>query len=283
MTARNVTQHWQAIATSDGAGVQLKRALGARPELRLDPFLMLDNFSSDNPDDYNAGFPAHPHRGFETVTYIIDGHMKHRDHLGNEGDLKTGGVQWMTAGRGIVHEEMPQQKDGLLRGFQLWLNLPAKDKMQPAHYEDVPAEAMPWLALPNGAQVKLIAGELQENRLTGDANRQTRPVVADITLAANSKETLQLPADLNAMLYVFEGSVRVGGQTLGETRAAILGEGDSLTLETDALETNGLARLLLIAGKPLNEPIAQYGPFVMNTQEEIEQAVNDYRNGTLTN
>lgn len=276
MTERRVEKFWQAIATQDGAGVTLKRALGARPGLRLDPFLMMDNFSSDDPDDYIAGFPAHPHRGFETVTYIIDGHMKHRDHLGNEGDLKAGGVQWMTAGRGIVHEEMPQQKDGLLRGFQIWLNLPAKDKMQPAHYEDVDADRMPWRQLVAGGAIKLIAGAAEGNLLTADASRVTAPIIADVQLATG-EEVLTLPADHQALVYVFEGEVTVAGQRLGVTDTAVLTAGDRLVLKAEQP-----ARLMLLAGAPLNEPVTQYGPFVMNTVEEIEQAVRDYRNGKLT-
>lgn len=276
MTQRRVTQHWQAMAASDGAGVRLRRALGGQPGLRLDPFLMLDNFSSDNPDDYIAGFPAHPHRGFETVTYIVDGHMKHRDHLGNEGDLQAGGVQWMTAGRGIIHEEMPMQKDGLLRGFQLWLNLPAKDKMKPAHYEDIPAERMPWQPLAGGGQIKLIAGGAQGNQISADASRVTAPIIADVSLSSGA-ETLVLPATHQAAVYVFEGELSIGGQALREMDMAILSEGESLVLETASA-----ARLLLIAGVPLNEPVAQYGPFVMNTQEEVEQAIRDYRDGVLT-
>lgn len=276
MTQRTISRHWQATNASDGAGVRLKRALGTRQTGRLDPFLMLDNFSSDNPDDYIAGFPPHPHRGFETVTYIIDGHMKHKDHLGNEGDLKAGGVQWMTAGRGIIHEEMPQQKDGLLRGFQLWLNLPAKDKMQPAHYEDVAAESMPWQPLAAGGEIKLIAGMADGNRLTADRSRVTAPIIADVKLAAGG-ESLLLPETHQALVYVFEGEVSIADQVLTETQAATLGAGNELLLEADKA-----ARLLLIAGVPLNEPVAQYGPFVMNTEEELQQAVSDYQNGTLT-
>lgn len=278
MSTRKVEQHWLALAARDGAGVNLLRALGARQGQRLDPFLMLDNFSSDDPNDYIAGFPAHPHRGFETVTYIIDGHMKHRDHLGNEGDLQTGGVQWMTAGRGIIHEEMPQQKDGLLRGFQLWLNLPAKEKMKPAHYEDVPSERMPWQALGKNGEIKLIAGSLREQKLLADHTRTTQPIIADIKIAANQQVSLQIPADHNALVYVFENNIAIANTHLDETSTAILGLGETVTLSA----TNAAARVLFIAGKPINEAIAQYGPFVMNTEEEIEQAINDYRNGSLT-
>lgn len=276
MKKRSVIRYWRALDASDGAGVKLKRALGASAEVRMDPFLMLDAFASDNPDDYIAGFPAHPHRGFETVTYIIDGHMQHKDHLGNQGDLQTGGVQWMTAGRGIIHEEMPQQQNGLLRGFQIWLNLPAQDKMQPAHYTDVPASAMPWQALEAGGEIKLIAGVAEHNRLLADAKRVTAPIIADVKLASG-EEVLTLPEAHQALVYVLEGEVSIGGQRLTETATALLSEGESLVVHADQP-----ARMLLLAGAPLNEPVVQYGPFVMNTVEEINQAITDYRNGTLT-
>lgn len=277
MSNRTVQQHWLALAARDGAGVNLLRALGARQGQRLDPFLMLDNFSSDDPNDYIAGFPAHPHRGFETVTYIVDGHMKHRDHLGNEGDLQTGGVQWMTAGRGIIHEEMPQQKDGLLRGFQLWLNLPAAEKMKPAHYEDVPSDRMPWQKLEENGEIKFIAGSLNSRQLVADDSRVTEPIIADLKIAANKEISLQLPETHNALVYVFENQINIAGTDLTETSVAVLSQGDTVQIHA-----KNNARILLIAGKPLNEPIAQYGPFVMNTEAEIEQAINDYRNGTLT-
>lgn len=277
MNSRTIKQSWLAMSARDGAGVNLKRALGSRQGQRLDPFLMLDNFSSDDPNDYIAGFPAHPHRGFETVTYIVDGHMKHRDHLGNEGDLKAGGVQWMTAGRGIIHEEMPQQKDGLLRGFQLWLNLPANEKMKPAHYEDVPAEKMPWQTLGNGHAIKMIAGSVDGLQLMADTTRVTRPIIADVQIKAGQALELLLPEKHNALLYVFENNVELEGQTLTETTTAVLSHGTGLKLRSASD-----ARILFIAGLPLNEPVAQYGPFVMNTEAELEQAVQDYRNGTLT-
>lgn len=276
MTQRHIIQSWQARETSDGAGVRLRRVLGGKPGLHLDPFLMMDHFSSEDPDDYIAGFPAHPHRGFETVTYIVDGHMKHRDHLGNEGDLQAGGVQWMTAGRGIIHEEMPMQRDGLLRGFQLWLNLPARDKMKPAHYEDIPAARMPWQPLDSGGQIKLIAGAAHGNRIRANDHRVTAPIIADVSLTGGV-ETLILPVTHQAAVYVFEGESSIGGQRLDKMEMAILSEGESLEFETASA-----ARLLLIAGVPLNEPVAQYGPFVMNTQEEVEQAIRDYRDGVLT-
>ena len=279
MTARNIKQAWQAVDTSDGAGVNLKRALGSAPGLRMDPYLMLDNFSSDNPDDYIAGFPAHPHRGFETVTYIVDGHMQHKDHLGNQGDLRAGGVQWMLAGKGIIHEEMPQQENGLLRGFQIWLNLPAKDKMQPAFYKDVPAADMPWQALNDQAEIKLIAGSLAADKqeLLPLADRDTQPIIADLNLKAGGGLSLNLPSAHQVLVYVFEGEAEIAGQQLKIATAATLTDGDKLEVNS----ATG-ARVLLLTGKPLNEPIAQYGPFVMNTQEEINQAINDYRTGQLT-
>ncbi|MBF5057142.1 pirin [Alcanivorax sp. 521-1] len=281
MKERRVLHTIRALETSDGAGVRLKRALGHNPAVRLDPFLMLDAFSSDNPDDYIAGFPAHPHRGFETVTYLIEGHMKHRDHLGNEGDLKQGGVQWMTAGRGIIHEEMPQQQDGLLRGFQLWINLPAAEKMKPAGYRDVADTEMPRLDLPGGGQVKAIAGEvvLDGETLTAPmAGGVTDPLYLDVVLRPEERLTVPLTAGHNAFLYLFEGGLAVAGEAVPAEHTAVLDDGDQVTLEAGRRG----ARLLLLAGKPLGEPIAQYGPFVMNTQEEIEQALRDYRAGTLT-
>lgn len=278
---RRILNTLAALETSDGAGVRLKRALGQNPAVRLDPFLMLDAFSSDNPDDYIAGFPAHPHRGFETVTYLIEGHMRHRDHLGNEGDLEQGGVQWMTAGRGIIHEEMPQQQGGLLRGFQLWINLPAAEKMKPAGYRDVPDKQMPRLDLATGGQIKAIAGdvEIAGERLQAPVmGGSTDALYLDVTLRAGESVTIPVHAGYNAFLYVFEGTLTVAQDTVTEGHTATLTDGERVTLRAGK---NG-ARLLLIAGKPIREPIAQYGPFVMNTQAEIDQALRDYRDGTLT-
>lgn len=280
MTVRTVLSSHRAVDTSDGAGVKLKRALGQHPGARLDPFLMLDFFSSDDPDDYIEGFPAHPHRGFETVTYIVDGHMLHEDHLGNRGDLKAGGVQWMTAGRGIIHSEMPQQTAGLLRGFQLWINLPAKEKMKPAGYRDIPAEEIPVITAP-GARVKLVAGVITLNgtTTTGPINGlSTEPLYADVALDAGASITLPVKSGLNAFLYVFEGAVLAAGTQVPIGGVAILDNGDELSLSGGP---NG-GRVLLVAGRAIGEPVAQYGPFVMNTREELETAVNDYRAGRLT-
>jgi redox-sensitive bicupin YhaK (pirin superfamily) len=272
-----------AMNTSDGAGVRLRRSLGSGKDVRLDPFLMLDEFSSDNPGDYIAGFPAHPHRGFETVTYILDGHMRHEDHMGNQGDLQSGGVQWMTAGRGIIHSEMPQQLEGRMRGFQLWINLPAKEKMKPAGYRDISPEEIPVHVLAGGGQVKVIAGTLdtEDTKITGPiTGLSTDPMYIDVQLPPGASFSLRIARGLNAMAYVFEGQLRLAGaDTLLATHsAAVLNDGDVAAFT--AAEQG--ARFLVLAGRPINEPIAQYGPFVMNTMAEIEQAVRDYQSGRLT-
>lgn len=285
MAMRRLHQVIPAMPTSDGAGVKLRRSLGQSQQARLDPFLMLDEFSSENADDYLAGFPNHPHRGFETVTYMLDGHMLHEDHMGNRGDLKSGDVQWMTAGRGIIHSEMPQQLQGRMRGFQLWLNLPAKEKMKPAGYRDIPAAEIPAVALPGGGSVKVIAGTLAvDGKATAGPMQglSTEPLYFDVVLLSGETFTQALPAGHNAFLYVYEGDVAV--DAAGESRrlprhsAGVLSEGDGVTVVAAA---EG-ARFILLAGKPLREPVVQYGPFVMNTREEIEQAVQDFQNGRLT-
>lgn len=274
-----------SIATSDGAGVKLRRSIGSQHNLRLDPFLMLDEFGTDNPDDYIAGFPSHPHRGFETVTYMIDGHMRHEDHLGNVGELKSGGVQWMTAARGVIHSEMPQQESGRMRGFQLWVNLPAKEKMKPAAYRDIPADEISTTELSNGGHLKLIAGRMNIDGedLVGAINPEinsmaTDPLYVDLTLPPKQTQVLSVPQGHNAFVYAYEGSPTIGGKSLPHQHAGILSDGNTLeiTAGDDPL------RLILVAGKPLKEPVVQYGPFVMNTRDEIEQALADYRDGRLT-
>ena len=280
---RPLTRIIPAMNTSDGAGVRLRRSLGSGEGTRLDPFLMLDEFSSDNPGDYIAGFPAHPHRGFETVTYILDGHMRHEDHLGHQGDLVSGGVQWMTAGRGIIHSEMPQQLEGKMRGFQLWINLPAKEKMKPAAYRDIAPEEIPVHALSGGGQVKVIAGTLDADGVKIDGpivGLSTEPLYLDVHLPAGASFIQRVARGLHAMAYVFEGQLKLSGDhsLLATHSAAILGDGDIAAFEAGA---HG-ARFLLLAGRPLNEPIVQYGPFVMNTVAEIEQAIVDYQTGRLT-
>ena len=281
MTLRSLKQIIPALETSDGAGVRIKRSIGQQQNIRLDPFLMLDEFGSAEAADYIAGFPSHPHRGFETVTYMIEGHMLHEDHLGNRGDLRNGGVQWMTAGRGIIHSEMPQQEEGVMRGFQLWLNLPAAEKMTEAGYRDIQPEEIPEIVV-EGGKVKLIAGNMEiEGQLHEGAvaDRSTQPVYADIHLESGASVTLPVPEGHNAMLYLYEGTASLVDNALQRSAANILGDnGDRIALT--AGESG--ARLLLIAGKPLGEPVVQYGPFVMNTQEEIEQTLRDYRDGRLT-
>ncbi|MFO8142770.1 MAG: pirin family protein [Marinobacter sp.] len=284
MALRSLQQIIPALDTSDGAGVRIKRSLGQRQTVRMDPFLMLDEFGSDQPRDYIAGFPDHPHRGFETVTYMIEGHMLHEDHLGNRGNLRNGGVQWMTAGRGIIHSEMPQQESGVMRGFQLWLNLPAAEKMKPAGYHDIQPEDIPVFNQA-GASVKLIAGTLSVSgaeivgAVTGGS---TQPLYADIHLEPHAQVALPVAAQLNAMLYLYQGSAHLvtGDERAALTRSAanVLGDGDEMLVAAD----DAGARLLLIAGRPIGEPIVQYGPFVMNTREEIEQALRDYQTGRLT-
>jgi hypothetical protein len=275
-----------SVPTSDGAGVKLRRSLGSQRGLQVDPFLMLDEFYSDDPKDYIAGFPAHPHRGFETVTYMLDGHMRHEDHLGNRGDLSPGDVQWMTAARGIIHSEMPQQSEGRMRGFQLWINLPSKEKMKPAHYRDIPAQQIPSLQLTSGASAKVIAGSvvLEGASVSGpvngpDAPLSTDPLYLDLKLPAGVALTVPVSRGHNAFLYVYEGEAKVGetqgAGTLPYRAAGVLTDGDAVQVQGGERG----AQLLLLAARPLREPVVQYGPFVMNTRQEIEQAVEDYRSG----
>ncbi|WP_371763513.1 pirin family protein [Massilia sp.] len=282
----------QAVATSrgverlvggqfvmDGAGVKINRVLTQALQRRLDPFLMLDAFGSDKAGDYIAGFPEHPHRGFETVTYMLTGNMRHRDSAGHEGAITNGGVQWMTAGRGVIHSEMPEQNEGLMEGFQLWLNLAAKDKMSAPWYRDIPAAAVPRFTLDSGATVQVIAGS--SHGVAGAVQREvTEPLYLDIELPAGATFEQALPAGHNAFLYVFRGEVVVEGKAVPQARMAILD--NAKAADGVRIKASQPSRLLLIAGRPLNEPIAQYGPFVMNTQAEVFQAVEDFRNGKFT-
>jgi hypothetical protein len=284
-TTRDLQRIIESVAASDGAGVKLRRSLGQSPFARLDPFLMLDEFSSFDANDYIAGFPAHPHRGFETVTYLLDGHMLHEDHLGNRGDLKSGAVQWMSAGRGIIHSEMPQQERGRMRGFQLWINLPAREKMKPASYRDIGPEEIPAVPLPGGGRAKVIAGTLESAGRSVPGPIQglaTDPLYIDVELLAGAAFAQTVAGSHNAFIYVFEGSLRVGApdaaRTLITHAAGVLGQGDRVEVSAGA---DG-ARFLLLAGRPLGEPVVQHGPFVMNTREEIEQAIRDYQSGELT-
>jgi quercetin 2,3-dioxygenase len=278
MTTRSLQKVIPSIPASDGAGVKLRRSLGATQLARHDPFLMLDEFYSDDPNDYLAGFPSHPHRGFETVTYMLDGHMQHQDSGGNTGDLGPGDVQWMTAARGIIHSEMPQQSEGRMRGFQLWLNLPAKEKMKPAAYRDIPAASIPWANPAAGVKVKVIAGTLG-NTAGPVQGLTTEARYFDIHLEPRAVFEAPLPAGHNAFLYAYEGEATVGEdkKPLAHRAAGLLSDGDAVRIEAGEKG----ARVLLLAGKPIKEPMVQYGPFVMNTREEIEQAIDDYQSGAF--
>lgn len=280
MSTRRVDELLVAQAASDGDGVRLMRVFGGQNLARFDPFLMMDEFGSAEASDYIGGFPSHPHRGFETVTYMLDGHMQHKDHMGNVGELKNGDVQWMTAGSGIIHSEMPQQREGRMRGFQLWVNLAAADKMQPPSYSDIAAADIPVYERP-GATIKAIAGSVEgsHGRLQGRVSREkTEPIYLDIAVEQGSyAESFSVPDGWTVLVYVYEGQADIAGTLVSTSRMARLSAEGAVTIAADAP-----ARILLIAGKPLKEPIVHYGPFVMNSREEIEQALADYRSGNFT-
>lgn len=275
MSDRHVSRRIRGMDTADGAGVKLKRIIGQPGLDMLDPFLLLDEFRSDQAGDYMAGFPEHPHRGFETVTYMLAGHMQHRDNHGNSGDLTPGSVQWMTAGRGILHSEMPQQENGLMWGFQLWVNLPAKDKMIAPRYQDIGPERIPVVRPTDGVEVRVIAGELAG--VTGPVEGiATAPLYLDISLQPDAHLALALPAGHHGFAYVFDGeSALVGGELLQRGELGVLSQGEHLPLAGGGKP----ARLLVVAGQPLNESVARYGPFVMNTPEQIHEAIADFRAG----
>ncbi len=264
--------------TSDGAGVKLTRLLDHQLQKRLDPFLMLDAFGSDQPDDYIAGFPDHPHRGFETITYMLTGRMRHRDSAGNEGLLQTGGVQWMTAGRGVIHSELPEQESGRMAGFQLWLNLPAQDKMCAPWYRDIQREQIPELRTEQDVLVRVIAGA--SHGVKGAVQRaHTQPLYLDIHSPDGASFTQALPATMNAFVVVYEGALQVQGTRVAAGQMAILNNAP----ESDGVQFQavGATRAILVGGQPLHEAIVQYGPFVMNSQQEIMQAIDDYRRGAF--
>ncbi len=275
MNIRKAEHIIRANAVREGAGVTVHRTLGTAGLRALDPFLMLDHFGSDDPDEYIAGFPEHPHRGFITLTYMLDGHMLHRDSMGNQGDLKTGGVQWMKAASGIIHSEMPQQTAGLMRGFQLWINLPAREKMSAPDYQEYAAATLPVHAA-DGLRVKVLAGQYHEAR-GPIRDPHTDLHYLDVSLLAGADFAHALPQEHQAFVYVFEGDARLAQTPLAQHSFAALGDGDSVQLQAGA---NG-ARFILVSGRPLGEPIVKHGPFVMNTQAEIERALADYRAGTL--
>lgn len=282
MTRRTLKQIVPGRASSDGAGVRLIRSLGSTDNSRHDPFLMLDEFGSDQASDYLAGFPSHPHRGFETVTYMLDGEMLHEDHLGNRGRLGPGGVQWMTAGRGIIHSEMPQQEEGRMRGFQLWINLPASKKMCEPTYREFAADEIPRIQLKGNGYIKVIAGTVTQSGQTLDGPVRgvaTDPVYLDIALDPGQQLALPLPGAHSALIYVYQGNVMVQGQILASQHAGLLSDGDEVVLQTGVAQAT---RLLLMAARPIGEPIVQHGPFVMNTYDEIRQAIRDFESGRLT-
>jgi redox-sensitive bicupin YhaK (pirin superfamily) len=284
MRVKTVEEVVIARPSSDGDGVKLLRVFGGSGDpARFDPFLMMDEFGSFDPNDYIGGFPPHPHRGFETITYMLEGRMEHQDHMGNVGDLKSGDVQWMTAGSGIIHSEMPKQTQGRMRGFQVWLNLPAYSKMQSPAYSDIPSSHIPVMQR-HDVTAKLIAGSavLDDQVLQGTVNRpDTEPVYLDLMFGtASIAHNIVLAAGTTVLVYVYEGSVALGeaGTTVNRGQLARLQRtGDTVLLTPMANDT----RVVLLSGKPLGEPIVQYGPFVMNTRQQIEQALDDYRRGTL--
>jgi len=277
VTTKRKLQHViTAQASSDGDGVKILRIAGRELFAQLDPFLLLDEFRSADGADYIGGFPPHPHRGFETITYMLHGAMRHRDHLGNEGVIQGGDVQWMTAGHGVIHSEMPEQTDGLMHGFQLWLNLPAAQKMTPASYQEFSGTQLPVVALASGGQIKIIAGEITTEETTATSpivDRVTRPVILDITLRPNERWTYQANADHTSLVRVFDGATT----DLVTNQMGVYGHGDTLTITA----SDAGARALLLGGAPLHEPVYQHGPFVMNTRQEIETAIRDYSEGRL--
>jgi len=275
MSARQIAKTIAATAVTEGAGVTVHRTIGTPALRNLDPFLMLDHFSSDDPDDYIAGFPDHPHRGFITLTYMLDGHMLHRDSMGNQGDLKAGGAQWMKAASGVIHSEMPQQTAGLMRGFQLWINLPAKEKMSEPAYQEFSSNAIPEYT-GEGQRVRVLCGEYQGVRGPID-DPFTQVQYFDVALDAGKTFKHVLPAGLQMFIYIFEGDSMLSEAALPQHTFAVLAGGD----EVDVTAGREGARFILVAGKPIGEPIMQYGPFVMNTTDEIHQAMADYRDGKL--
>ena len=275
---RTIERLLPATPASEGAGVRLKRSIGTPSLDHLDPFLLLDQFDTENADDYIAGFPDHPHRGFETVTYMIDGRMRHQDTSGGGGLLRSGGVQWMTAGRGIVHSEMPEQEDGLMKGFQLWVNLPARDKMNAPRYQNIEPEDVPEVTHDDGAKIRVVAGSYDgvAGAVGGIA---VEPLYLDVGLPAGARVEIPIPAGHAAFLYPFEGVLMVGAdgsaRPVADSEIAVLSDGETVTL---AGGDDG-GRGILVAGRPIREPIARHGPFVMNTREEIMQAFQDYEAG----
>ena len=275
MSTRTIRQRVPAYEVTEGAGVTVHRSIGTPALRNLDPFLLLDHFGSDNPDEYIAGFPDHPHRGFITFTYMLDGHMQHRDSMGNQGELKPGGVQWMKAASGVIHSEMPRQANGLMRGFQLWINLPAREKMSAPAYQEFSSASIPEVALEAG-RARVLAGEFKGTRGVIE-DPSTDVLYLDVSLPAHAAFSVPLDETRHAFVYVFGGSARLAGVDLVSHTLAVLGSGDTVDVTAGA---DG-ARFILVAGRPIGEPVVQVGPFVMNTRAEIEQAMADYRDGKL--
>lgn len=280
MQPMTIEQILTASPASDGGGVKLYRIVGPNGMRGLDPFLLLDEFGSDAASDYIAGFPPHPHRGFETVTYMLEGRMLHEDHLGHQGLLSSGGVQWMTAGRGVIHSEMPQQESGRMHGLQLWINLPAKDKLKDPAYRHLPAEIIPVVTRPDGVEVKVIAGSFADGAQIIQGAAQgiaTDPLYLDVRLPPQTDLEVPIQNEQRALVYLIAGGLRVANRMIAPRQMAVLSPGEVIPLQAGA---EG-ARALVLAARPLNEPVAHYGPFVMNTHAEIKQAINDYEMGRL--
>ncbi len=274
MTLRQTQHIITGEETSDGAGVHMKRLFPVQGILQIDPFLLFDEFGSDDPDTYIGGFPDHPHRGFETVTYMLAGLMRHFDNRGNSGLLEPGGAQWMTAGRGLIHSEMPEQTDGLMRGFQIWINLPAAEKMVAPRYQDYRPDQVPVKTLTDGTVLKVVAGEAEG--VSGPVNGVSRqPLLVDVTLPAGIAWRHKVDPAATVLAHVFEGGAEIGGRGLGTTQMAVLGEGDEIEIKAGAAG----ARVLILAARPIGEPVVRAGPFVMNTRAEIERAFMDYQAG----
>jgi redox-sensitive bicupin YhaK (pirin superfamily) len=270
-----IKQIVRGMPTQDGAGVTLTRIIGQPALPRLDPFLMLDEFGSDKPQDYLAGFPEHPHRGFQTVTYMLAGKMEHKDSVGNTGLIETGGIQWMNAGRGIIHSEMPKQTEGLMRGFQLWVNLPASEKMSQPNYQDIKAAEVPVVDVSDGLEVKVLVGQF--HGVSGPVSAQAvKPLFLDCCFS--QAQVLSIPCDEqhHFFVYCYEGEIKFADETLKKGQLAVLNPATAIEFSAQAA-----ANCIVVGGLPINEPVVQYGPFVMNTQSEIEQAFVDFRNGQL--
>ena len=273
MQETKIKQLVSGIATQDGAGVRLTRIIGQPALPRLDPFLMLDEFGSDQAQDYLAGFPEHPHRGFQTVTYMLAGKMEHRDSVGNKGVIETGGIQWMNAGRGIIHSEMPKQTEGLMRGFQLWVNLPASEKMSAPNYQDIKADQVPVITEQTGLQIRVLVGEF--NGVKGPVEAQAvKPLFIDCHFSQSQEVTIPVAPEQVFFVYCYQGELSLGHQVVRKGQLAVLES-------TNLIGLRGVAdsRCIVVGGRPLNEPVVQYGPFVMNTEQEIRQAIEDFRQG----